>query len=273
MDADDVSHPERLRAEWEVLRLHPEVPLVGTLWEGIDRNGRTVRPRDRWRLLQNSGFAPFPHGSIMFRRPLFLGLGGYRPACAYWEDFDLYLRMAASGPIMVLADALYRYRFHPDSTTAGNGRDRLVAAVALMHRCVDVRWAGGDYTPLLAEAVAADASLDPRSLFAIGWPRLWAGQGPAILGYLGRVPLRAPSPALLRMLVLALWGEVSPRSLRRSLRAVVRLRDALASVRIRDGTAVEWRPGPVAARAAAAWDVASTSPPPGASRPRGWGPT
>jgi hypothetical protein len=244
MDADDVSHPERLRAQWEVLRRHPEVPLVGTLWEGIDRDGRTVRPRDRWRLLRASRFAPFPHGSIMFRRPLFLGLGGYRPACAYWEDYDLYLRMAARGPILVLSDALYRYRFHLDSTTARECRDRLVTAAALMCRCADAHQGGDDYTPLLA-ATPADASLDPRSLFAIGWPRLWAGQEPAISGYLGRVPLRSPSGALLRTLVLATWGEVSPRSLRRALRVLVRLRDGVAGVRIRNGTAVEWQPRPM----------------------------
>jgi len=51
--------------------------------------------------------------------------------------------------------------------------------------------------------------------------------------------------ALLRMLVLALWGEVSPRSLRRALRALVRLRDGVAGVRICDGTAVEWQPRPM----------------------------
>lgn len=243
MDADDVSHPERLRAQWEVLQHRPEAPLSGTLWEGIDRDGRTVRPRDRWRLLHPSMFAPFPHGSIMFRRPLFLGLGGYRAACTYWEDLDLYVRMAALGPILVLSDALYRYRFHPGSATLGDGRDRLVSAAGLMYRCVDQRRAGEDYTPLLAGNGADDESLDPRVLFTVGSPRLWAGQAPGIVGDLGRLPLRAPIPSLLRTLVLALWGEVSPGSLRRSLRAFIRVRDGLASARIRDGSAVEWHLG------------------------------
>src|SRR5262249_1199570 len=88
MDADDGSRAERIGDELAVFDRHPGASLVGTLWEGIDADGRIVRPRDRWRLYRTSVFAPFPHGSIMFRRDWFLSLGGYREACSYWEDFD-----------------------------------------------------------------------------------------------------------------------------------------------------------------------------------------
>jgi GT2 family glycosyltransferase len=242
MDADDVSHPDRLRAEWNVLRRHPEASLVGTLWEGIDAGGRRVRPRDRWRLLGSSRFAPFPHGSIMFRHAVFVRLGGYRPACTYWEDLDLYVRMAACGPIMVLPEALYRYRFHVDSTTGGRRRERVASALELMHRCMDRRGAGEDYTPLLTgEPASAGGSVDARTLFALGFPRLWAGQTPDILGDLRRIRPAAPCGAVLRAVVLAVWGELSPRSLRYLLRGLVRLRDRLAGWRISGGVAVEWR--------------------------------
>jgi glycosyltransferase involved in cell wall biosynthesis len=97
MDADDVSHPERLRRQWEVLRGRPDVALVGTLFEGIDAGGRRVRPRDRWRLARRSVFPPFPHGSVMFRREVFDEVGGYREACAGWEDHDLFLRIIRAG--------------------------------------------------------------------------------------------------------------------------------------------------------------------------------
>lgn len=65
MDADDISHPDRLGRQWEVLHRSPDVALVGTLWEGIDEQGRRVRPRDRWGLLRGAPFAPFPHGSAV----------------------------------------------------------------------------------------------------------------------------------------------------------------------------------------------------------------
>lgn len=64
MDADDVSHPDRLRRQWEVLERRPDVALVGTLYEGIDARGRRVRPRDRWRLARPTINPPFPHGSV-----------------------------------------------------------------------------------------------------------------------------------------------------------------------------------------------------------------
>lgn len=244
MDADDVSHPNRLQAEWEVLDRHPEVSLVGTLWEGIDPQGRHVRPRDRWRLYRSSVFAPFPHGSIMFRRDWFLGLGGYRAACVYWEDFDLYLRMEARGPIMVVSDALYQYRFHAAATTASSGQKHL-AAVDLMYRCADRATAGEDYSALFnGHASEAGATIDPRTFRSFGSPRLWAGEKPAMWRDLRKRVLRAPSAAFFQACVLAIWGEVSPRSLRWLLRGFIGVRDAVASWRIRDGSVIRWVPRP-----------------------------
>ncbi len=242
MDADDISHPERLRAELDVLERHPDASLVGTLWEGIDPHGRAVRPRDRWRLFRPSLLAPFPHGSIMFRREWYLGLGGYRPASEYWEDVDFYLRMAARGPIMVLSDGLYRYRFHAAATTAKAGQAHL-AAVNLMYECADRAAMGEDYTPLLnGHPADANATIDPRALRLCGSARLWAGEKPAILRDLHKMYGRAPSFAFVHAFVVAVWGEVSPSSLRWLLRGVIRARDAVAGRRFRNGSVVRWVP-------------------------------
>src|SRR3954463_6045066 len=46
MDADDISHPDRLRRQLQVFEDNPDVDLVGTLWTSIDHEGRPVRPRD-----------------------------------------------------------------------------------------------------------------------------------------------------------------------------------------------------------------------------------
>src|SRR5919112_403425 len=45
MDADDVAHPERLARQVEVLRNSPDVVLVAALCDGINADGRSVRPR------------------------------------------------------------------------------------------------------------------------------------------------------------------------------------------------------------------------------------
>jgi hypothetical protein len=245
MDADDVSCPTRLEAEWQALQASPDVLLVGTLWEGIDAAGRLVRPRDRWRLRRRSSFAPFPHGSIMFRRDAYEAVGGYRTACDYWEDLDLYLRLAARGRVRVVPAALYRYRFHGTSTLGGPIRPDEERAAGLMLRCLAVRRAGGDYTPLLAEADGAPGRSrpdpSPATLYLLAARRVWAGQSPGIWSRLPAVRPRRPSLVWLGLLVLATAGELAPRLVRAGLAGFVRLRDALASALIRSRTAVEWR--------------------------------
>jgi glycosyltransferase involved in cell wall biosynthesis len=239
MDADDVADPVRLEAQWEVLHTNPDVALVGTLWEGIDAAGRVVRPQDRWRLTRRSSFAPFPHGSIMFRREAFEAVGGYRAAFTYWEDLDFYLRMATWGRILVVPKPLYRYRFHQASSLGGSISPPEVRAVGLMIRCLAARRAGGDYSA----AVEPDdrAGLDPMTLYFLAARRLWAGHAPGIRPYLSRVRRRRPIHIWLGLLVLATAGDLAPRAVRAALRALIRLRDARASRLISAEGPVEWR--------------------------------
>jgi glycosyltransferase involved in cell wall biosynthesis len=242
MDADDVACPTRLAVQWEVLQANPDAALVGTLWEGIDARGRLVRPRDRWRLTRRSSFAPFPHGSIMFRREVFDAVGGYRAACDYWEDLDLYLRMATRGRVLVVPEPLYRYRFHSASRLGGDIAGDEERAAELMLRCLAVRGAGGDYAPLLASAAEADGRpLSPAALYHLAARRLWAGRRPGILRRLGAVRPSRPSPLWLGLLVLATAGELAPRLVRAALATFIRLRDARAGRLVPDGTPVEWR--------------------------------
>ena len=131
-----------------VLAARPDAALVGSPPVGIDDKGRVVREQMRW-TIGNGGFsAPFAHGSILFRRAAFDRVGGYRAQCAYWEDIDLYLRMARIGAVLVLPDALYYYRFADTSTRltssrgAGRGR-RWISCCAAATRYLK----GEDYAP------------------------------------------------------------------------------------------------------------------------------
>jgi glycosyltransferase involved in cell wall biosynthesis len=244
MDADDVSHPDRLLIEWGVLARDSDVVLVGTLWEGIDAGGRTVRPRDRWRLVHADQYAPFPHGSIMFRREAFVTVGGYRAACAFWEDLDLYYRLATRGRIVVLPDVLYRYRFHTDSTSTNNSPVRVTQA-NLMHRCAARQRAGEDYAGLLPAAATPPGDrwvASARALYSTRAGRLWAGHPPGLLELFGHLRIW-PEGGMPRLLILALCGETSPRLLRSLLRILIRLRDRAAATAVRDGVPVEWRFG------------------------------
>jgi glycosyltransferase involved in cell wall biosynthesis len=243
MDADDISCPTRLEVQWETLQTNPDASLVGTLWEGIDAAGRWVRPRDRWRLVRRSAFAPFAHGSIMFRREIFEAVGGYRDACVYWEDLDLYHRMATRGRLLVLPAALYCYRFHTTSTLGREIRTDEERAAELMLHCLAIRRTGADYTPLLAAPADAPRrpGLSPQTLYLLAARRLWAGHGPGILRQLPAVRPRRLDLPWLGLLALATAGDLAPRAVRSALYWFIRLRDALAGAAIRDGRPIEWR--------------------------------
>ena len=168
MDGDDVAHPDRLRRQVDALDRHPEACLVGSLFEGIDEQGRRVRPRDRSRLAAPTLFAPFPHGSIMFRREAFEAAGGYRTAADFWEDLDLYRRMGSLGDLIVLPSALYRHRSSPLSTRLTSSRPVVESAIDRMYR----RAAGEGPRP------RGVRGLKPEVWLSLGSTLLWAGRRP-----------------------------------------------------------------------------------------------
>jgi len=216
MDADDVAHPDRLRRQWNIFESRPDIAVVGTLCNGIDASGSEVRPRDRWRLVRCSMYIPFPHGSAMFRREVFDRVGGYDEASAGGEDQDLFLRMAACGRVVTLPDLLYSYRYHSGNATLFNGE----------------------------RAVAEDASQNGNALAAfymLGAMRLWAGDPPMLLESMFKKKSLEWNPKTFMILVSAIWGHLSPPTLRVFLRSSIRARDLLASVRVKDGRAYEWR--------------------------------
>jgi hypothetical protein len=236
MDADDIAHPDRLRRQLAVFDSCPDACLVGTLCEGIDARGRRVRPRDRWRLTRPGPFAPFPHGSIMVRRDAFERAGGYRRECDFWEDADLYFRLAEQGRLLVLPDSLYLHRASGLST-------RLVSPPSEVERAVDnfYQTMGGRGEGL---AVAADgkARLSPWVFVSLGSLRLWTGESPAMLGQIWRRGALKWDFESLSILVWALWGSISPRSLRRVLSSLISVRDFAVGHRFSDGQPWSWRP-------------------------------
>jgi glycosyltransferase involved in cell wall biosynthesis len=215
MDADDIAHPDRLRRQWEIIENHTDVAVVGTLCDGIDASGCVVRPRDRWRLVRRSGYIPFPHGSAMFRREVFDRVGGYEDVPG-GEDQRLFAKMAAHGRVVTLPDILYSYRYHSNNATLFNG----LRAVGENHS------RNGD-------SLAA--------FYMLGAMRLWAGESPKLLEpMLEKKSFRWNLKSLM-IFTSALWGHVSPLSLKAFLRGSIRVRDLLASTIVKDGKPYEWR--------------------------------
>src|SRR3954469_4873718 len=243
MDADDVSPPDRLERQLELLTRHPEAVLVGSVWEGIDRNGKAVREADCSKLGENGFAAPFAHGSVMFRREAFLRAGGYRFETAYWEDLDLYLRIAAQGRVLVSVRPLYRHRFSETSTRLTSSLGVVERAVDLMFRCRAAFERGEDYQALLdpSRAAARPAKLHPYTFLSMGFISLWSGHRPRSLQRLLRHGALRADPVTMKALIWASWAAVSPRSLRRVMHMLLRLRNRRAA-HPRRGEVAEWRP-------------------------------
>lgn len=239
--ADDLSYPRRLERQLAVLDAEPHVALVGALWNGLDEDGREVRPANAWRLLRPSRFAPFAHSSVMFRRSAFDRAGGYRSEAEYWEDLDLYYRIGDHGGIAVVPEVLCGVRHARSSTRLRAQPGRVEDAVDLMYRSAAARAEGRDHAPLLAAAAAA-RRLHPWTFMSCGSTRLWSGRSP---GVWRRMRLRAATgwnAPTVQTLIWVGWGTLSPRSLRLALRTVLRLGNAAALPMLRGKAAIPWSP-------------------------------
>ncbi|HEX8641335.1 MAG TPA: glycosyltransferase family A protein [Allosphingosinicella sp.] len=232
MDGDDISHPDRLRRQLEVLARHADACLVGSLCEMIDDDDRCIRPRDRWPLTRGGPFAPFPHGSIMFRREAFARAGGYRVEADFWEDLDLYRRLERLGSLLVLPAPLYRHRASLLSTRLISDQQWVEASVDRMYRAVTG-----------APPPRTEGKRLPRVFVSLGSTRLWAGESPRMLRrLLRRAELRFDRETLLS-LTWSAWGAISPKSLRFVLRSLVGLRDRLAGRKISEDAVYRWTCG------------------------------
>lgn len=242
MDADDVAHPDRLRRQIEVLKKSPNFVLLGTLCDCIDARGVRIRAADLWRLTQAARTAPFAHPSTMVRRCAFEQIGGYRLGSEYWEDLDLYLRLAEIGRVGVLPDVLLSYRY-AHSARIELEQARLEQAIDRMHRCLDAYSKGADYTQLLTDEMPNDNQQRlPRTFVSLGNLRLWSGHRPAVLRHMWNRAHLSWDAATLGSLVWGLWASLSPASLRVFLKALTRVRNVAARRRTAGVQVFEWRP-------------------------------
>ena len=241
MDADDISHPDRLRDQIDLLKSRPDIGLVATLYEIIDGDDRTIRGPDIWRLRPGSLSPPFPHGSIMFRRELFDRIGGYRAECEFWEDQDFALRASSIGNVLIIPKILYRHRQSTVSTRVASSADRVERAVDLMYRSVQSLRSTGSYEKLLAESDRPDR-VDPRVFVSLGSLTLWSKGRPKLFRRLltrGDVRLNARS---LSALAWTAWAELHPASLRAVLGALVRIRNRLGRGEVTLDAPIGWKP-------------------------------
>ena len=133
MDGDDISHPLRLQSQEQFLKEHPDVGLVACNFRHFPRQDLKIGML-AYELWQNSlgthesvmrdifVESPFVHPSVMFRKSTVEQVGGYRET-GWAEDYDLWLRMAASGTRFArLPQTLFFWRDRPGRATRTHDR-------------------------------------------------------------------------------------------------------------------------------------------------------
>lgn len=98
VDSDDTWRPGKLEKQLQHFENDPQLTIMGTgmrrVFEDPRNNEDIIRPGTWEKILQFSGEVgcPFPHGSILARKSIFLLLGGYshNPAVRHCEDFALW---------------------------------------------------------------------------------------------------------------------------------------------------------------------------------------
>lgn len=124
MDADDVSHPERLATQIAFLEANPQVDAVGSsIYYLLKEHGRDAKtqfpygegfqvdfPSQSGQICENlkdiSNYWVFAHGAVTMRARALRDIGGYRKQYSEAEDIDLWVRFMRNGNILANINSL-----------------------------------------------------------------------------------------------------------------------------------------------------------------------
>ena len=124
-DADDISLPHRLEAQWKILELNPHAVLAYTdvefTGEMSQSAGHARFPKTRaFMALRLCYLCPIVHSSVLFKKETALAVGGYLPEERHAEDYSLWGRMLERGEFAGLPEKLLEFRIHPLSVSKQN---------------------------------------------------------------------------------------------------------------------------------------------------------
>jgi glycosyltransferase involved in cell wall biosynthesis len=111
LDSDDLWQPGKVTAQVALFRQQPQVQACYTdeIWirHGVRVNPRLIHQKHAgWIFLQSLPRCIISPSSIMLRRTLWEGLGGFDESLPACEDYDLWLRLTAREPVSFIPKPL-----------------------------------------------------------------------------------------------------------------------------------------------------------------------
>lgn len=125
MDQDDISLPKRLEIQYEFLKSHPDIAIVGNDIIVIDERNTTVGKRiypitsDQLKKIMFR-YSPFAHPTVMFRKDAYLKTGRYDGTKYPCEDIDFWFRLGRKYKFASIPMPLLKYRLIPTSSSHNN---------------------------------------------------------------------------------------------------------------------------------------------------------
>jgi glycosyltransferase involved in cell wall biosynthesis len=135
MDADDVSMPHRLQAQFDFLERHAEVGLLGGAVDVINTTRQVILkvcfPLEdaeiKLSLLREN---PMCHSAVVMRKEVALAAGGYRESFSESEDYDLWLRISERSRLANLVQPIVKYRIHTGQVSVRNWKNQALCFLA-----------------------------------------------------------------------------------------------------------------------------------------------
>lgn len=141
MDADDVALPDRLARQVRFLEDDPECVALGTQIRMIHHAGRSLYapllPTARHDMLSKLMLSsPLSHSSVMLRRDVVLGVGGYDEKLRHAADYQLWSSLVSRGHQIANLDEQHMLiRVHSMADGLPANRKELIEEVSLVsHR-------------------------------------------------------------------------------------------------------------------------------------------
>jgi glycosyltransferase involved in cell wall biosynthesis len=122
-DADDLCMPGRLKKQYDFLEANSDYILTGSDAIYITEDGKhlfnfTCAGHEDHEIRRDLYvFCPVIHSAVMYRKAAVINAGGYSLHAHNFEDYLLWVQLAAVGKLHNIPEQLIRVRFNPSSVT------------------------------------------------------------------------------------------------------------------------------------------------------------